>query len=157
MDIKEVYKLMGVFEASGISELALELEGMKIALKKAAGEKEPGQKTAFAAVKADEAQENTTGTQSMNRVEQTENDGEILIKAPLVGTFYRAASPEETPFVVVGQQIKKGDVVGIIEAMKLMNEITAPEDGTVVAIEVKDGDMAAYDQVLIRLAAAGQK
>ncbi len=157
MDIKEVYKLMGVFEASNISELALELEGMKIALKKAAGEKEAGQKTAFAAVKADEAQENATGTQSMKSVEQTENDGEILIKAPLVGTFYRAASPEATPFVVVGQQIKKGDVVGIIEAMKLMNEITAPEDGTVVAIEVKDGDMAAYDQVLIRLAAAGQK
>lgn len=152
MDIKEVYKLMDVFEASNISELALELEGTKITLKKAASEK-----TAFAAVRADETQENTTGTQSMKSGEQTESNDEILIKAPLVGTFYRAASPEETPFVVVGQQVKKGDVVGIIEAMKLMNEITAPKDGTVVAIEAKDGEMAAYDQVLIRLAAAEQK
>lgn len=73
------------------------------------------------------------------------------VKAPLVGTFYCAPSPEEKPFVSVGQTVKKGDVVGIIEAMKLMNEITAPEDGVVKSIFAENGNMVEYGEVLLVL------
>jgi acetyl-CoA carboxylase biotin carboxyl carrier protein len=76
---------------------------------------------------------------------------EIEIKAPLVGTFYRAPSPEDKPFVTIGQTVKKGDVVGIIEAMKMMNEITAAQDGVVTAIDAEDGSLVEYDQTLVRL------
>lgn len=70
------------------------------------------------------------------------------IKAPMVGVFYKAASPEAEPYVTVGKAVKKGDTVCIIEAMKLMNEIQAEEDGTIKEILVKDGDIIEYGQPL---------
>lgn len=70
------------------------------------------------------------------------------IKAPMVGVFYKAASPEAEPYVTVGKTVKKGDTVCIIEAMKLMNEIQAEEDGTIKKILVKDGDIIEYGQPL---------
>lgn len=70
------------------------------------------------------------------------------IKAPMVGVFYQAASPEADPYVTVGKAVKKGDTVCIIEAMKLMNEIQAEEDGTIKEILAKDGDIIEYGQPL---------
>lgn len=70
------------------------------------------------------------------------------IKAPMVGVFYKAASPKAEPYVTVGKTVKKGDTVCIIEAMKLMNEIQAEEDGTIKEILVKDGDIIEYGQPL---------
>lgn len=70
------------------------------------------------------------------------------IKAPMVGVFYQAASPEAEPYVTVGKTVKKGDTVCIIEAMKLMNEIQAEEDGTIKEILVKNGDIIEYGQPL---------
>ena len=70
------------------------------------------------------------------------------IKAPMVGVFNKAASPEAEPYVTVGKTVKKGDTVCIIEAMKLMNEIQAEEDGTIKEILVKDGDIIEYGQPL---------
>ena len=71
------------------------------------------------------------------------------VEAPLVGIFYSAPAPEEPPFIEVGQQVKKGDTLFIIEAMKTMNEITAPCDGTVSRILAQNGDMVEYKQVLV--------
>lgn len=71
------------------------------------------------------------------------------IKAPLVGTFYAAPSPDQPPFVQVGDTVKKGDVVLIIESMKLMNEVTSDVDGVVQEILVKNGDAVEYDQPLM--------
>ena len=68
------------------------------------------------------------------------------IKAPLVGTFYAAPSPDQPPFVQVGDTVKRGQVLGIVEAMKLMNEIESEYDGTVKAILVKNGDLVEFDQ-----------
>lgn len=70
------------------------------------------------------------------------------IKAPMVGVFYQAASPEAEPYVTVGKAVKKGDTVCIIEAMKLMNEIQAEEDGTIKEILAKNGDIIEYGQPL---------
>ena len=71
------------------------------------------------------------------------------VEAPLVGIFYSAPAPEEPPFIEVSQQVKKGDTLFIIEAMKTMNEITAPCDGTVSRILAQNGDMVEYKQVLV--------
>lgn len=70
------------------------------------------------------------------------------VESPLVGTFYAAPSPDDEPFVKVGDTVKKGQVIGIVEAMKLMNEIECEFDGVVAEILVKDGDMVEYGQPL---------
>lgn len=82
------------------------------------------------------------------------NDAKLqgkMIKAPLVGTFYAAPSPDQPPFVQVGDTVKKGDVVLIIESMKLMNEVTSDVDGVVQEILVKNGEAVEYDQPLMIL------
>jgi acetyl-CoA carboxylase biotin carboxyl carrier protein len=74
-----------------------------------------------------------------------------IVKAPIVGIFYASPGPGEPPFVRTGQKIKKGDPIGIIEAMKVMNEIVATKEGRVQAIFVKDKDYVEYDQPLIEI------
>ena len=73
------------------------------------------------------------------------------IKSPMVGVFYAAPSPDAKPFVEVGSKVKKGDIVCIVEAMKLMNEITAEFDGEVVDSCVHNGDVVEYGQTLFKL------
>ena len=73
------------------------------------------------------------------------------IKSPMVGVFYAAPSPDAKPFVEVGSKVKKGDIVCIVEAMKLMNEITAEFDGEVVDVCVHNGDVVEYGQTLFKL------
>ena len=73
------------------------------------------------------------------------------IKSPMVGVFYTSPSPDTKPFVEIGQRVKKGDVVCIIEAMKLMNELTADQDGEVVDICVNNGEVVEYGQPLFKL------
>ena len=72
--------------------------------------------------------------------------GGNIVKSPIVGTFYAAPSPDKPPFVKVGDKVKKGDVIMIIESMKLMNEIQSDFDGTVDRILVSDGQAVEYDQ-----------
>jgi len=73
------------------------------------------------------------------------------IKSPLVGVYYAAPSPDAETFVSIGSKVKKGDVLCIIETMKLMNEITAEQDGEIVDICIKNGDIAEYGQVLFKM------
>lgn len=72
-------------------------------------------------------------------------NGKVL-KAPIVGTFYSAPSPKDPPFVTIGKEVKKGDVLFIIESMKVMNEIKSEYDGTVIIINIKDGEVVEFDQ-----------
>lgn len=148
MNINEVYKLMDHFEKSSLSELELKLEGVRLSMKKGTGNQEvpPQHHVTEQTVQVVQAE----STEKKN-VKEEAAKGEILIKAPLVGTFYRSASPTEKPFVMIGEKVKKGDVVGIIEAMKLMNDITAPADGVIDKIEVDNESMVEFDQILIRM------
>jgi len=75
----------------------------------------------------------------------------IEVKSPLVGVYYSAASPDSENFVSIGSKVKKGDVLCIIETMKLMNEIIAEQDGEIVDICVKNGDIAEFGQVLFKM------
>ena len=74
-----------------------------------------------------------------------------IMKAPIVGTFYAAPAPGKAPFVTVGSTVSKGDVLFIIESMKVMNEVTSEFDGKVTEILVKDGDAVEYDQPVLRI------
>jgi len=73
------------------------------------------------------------------------------VKSPLVGVYYAAPSPDAETFISIGSKVKKGDVLCIIETMKLMNEITAEQDGEIVDICIKNGDIAEYGQVLFKM------
>lgn len=144
MDIQEIYALMDRFERSSLSRMKLETGEVKLTLDKGftASEKKAG---SFAGAV-------NSGESSQPVAKQQETGGELIeIKAPFVGTFYRAASPEDKPFVTAGQSVKKGEIIGIIEAMKLMNEIAAPQDGVVAELLVEDGALVEYNQVLMTL------
>ncbi|HAT83226.1 MAG TPA: acetyl-CoA carboxylase, biotin carboxyl carrier protein, partial [Eubacterium sp.] len=75
------------------------------------------------------------------------------VKAPLVGVFYAAPKPEEPPFVQVGQEVREGQVLCLVEAMKMMNELTSPVDGIVRAIHGRNGELVEFDQVLFEIEA----
>ena len=93
----------------------------------------------------------STGSDSFNgkqeQQEECQPEGKI-VKAPLVGTFYAASAPDAEAFVSVGDTVKKGQILGIIEAMKLMNEIESEYDGVVKEILIENGQMAEYGQPL---------
>jgi acetyl-CoA carboxylase biotin carboxyl carrier protein len=89
-----------------------------------------------------------TSTQT-NDSEPTENStNHVEVKSPIVGTFYRSPSPDKAPFVKVGDKIEKGDVVCIVEAMKLFNEIESEVSGTIVKVLIEDASPVEYDQPL---------
>lgn len=89
----------------------------------------------------------------LNQQSEILNDKSVLntISSPMVGTFYRSKSEDSDPFIHVGDKVKKGQIIGIIEAMKLMNEIESEFDGVVEEIIVKNKDMVEYGQALVRI------
>ena len=153
MEIKDIYAFWERFEASDVTELLVELAGDKLHLKRGGADGKP-----FSDDEADRAslyavKENTEPVEKEVPKEPGEADAKELsaIKAPLVGTFYRAPQPGADPYVTVGQQVKKGDVIGVIEAMKLMNEVTADKEGIVEAIPAADGSLVEYGEPLLLL------
>lgn len=144
MDIKELkdiaLELMDALAAKKLGEVELELDDAKIKIKAA----EPAPVIAAAPVAA--AAPAAESADAAPAEEQLPAGTQV--KSPLVGTFYSSPSPDEPPFVLVGQQVKEGDTLCIIEAMKIMNEIKAPCDGKVIRIMAQPGDMVEYNQVL---------
>ena len=147
MNMDEVYSLMDRFESSTLGELEIEMSGTKLVLKKNIG---CVSNVEVATSTPSVVQNNIPQVDTaVNKTEEVQDYQ--LIKAPLVGTFYTAPSPDSEPFIKVGQEIKEGDVIGIIEAMKLMNEITSTVSGTIVSIEVNNEDVVEFDQVLVKV------
>jgi len=168
MDIKEIVQLMECFDASkatrlqlksGDTELLLESAAVQMVCTQPVPATDAGQPVGANRVTVVQQTMTGNGNEMVSDrekavpVSQTteQNLSGTPVKAPLVGTFYCAPSPEDKPFVTVGQGVKKGDVIGIIEAMKLMNEITAPEDGVVKNIFAENGNMVEYGEVLMVL------
>lgn len=98
-----------------------------------------------------QAEEKTAAETAVSAPAKEEVPAGNIVKAPIVGTFYAAASPDEPPFVKAGDTVKKGDVLMIIESMKLMNEVTSDFDGVVDEIFVKNGEAVEYDQPVMRI------
>ena len=149
MDLKDVYELLDKFDASACCEMVLNLNGTQLSLKKYSSIAVPS------GLNNDSGLNNVVAGNTQTQAEQVTDNASagdaIQIKAPLVGTFYQAPGPDEQPSVKVGQQVKKGDVVGIIEAMKVMNEVVAPQDGFILSIDATDGNMVQYGQVLFTM------
>ncbi len=152
MQIEELFKIWDRFESSKATEFLFEADGQKFCLKKEIKAAAPAiqsiaQPVVQAAAPVSAPQTATEATPAASDVQISGTP----VKAPFVGTFYRAAAPGENPFVKLGQRVSKGDVIGIIEAMKLMNEITAPCDGVITDIFVEDEKLVEYDQVLMSI------
>ena len=147
MDIRKVKKLMELLEQSGMSEIEIKEgeESVKISRFGNAPLMTPIVSQQPAAMVTPSQVESTTTTATNKGSEASGN----LISSPMVGTYYSAPSPSAKPFVTVGQHVNKGDTVGIIEAMKIMNQIEADHSGTVVEILVKDGEAVEFGQALI--------
>ena len=146
MDIRKVKKLMELLEQSGMSEIEIKEgeESVKISRFGSAPIMTPIVSQQPAAMVTPSQVESTTTAAKKG----SEVSGD-LISSPMVGTYYSAPTPSAKPFVTVGQHVNKGDTVGIIEAMKIMNQIETDHSGTVVEILVKDGEAVEFGQALI--------
>ena len=127
-------------EKHGLTEISVEEEGVKIHLSK--GPTGHIEKTIQMASPV------LTPAKEMPPAATEEEKNLVEIKAPMVGTFYRSPSPDAKPFVDVGERLKEGDVLCIIEAMKLMNEIKSEVKGKIVDVLVSNGDPVEFGQVL---------
>lgn len=140
-NIEEIKELIALLEESSLSVLEVKDDDKKVRLEKA--------HTAPAAPAA--VTVNAAPVQAAPAPAAEAEDNGKTITAPIVGVFYAAPSPESDPYVHIGQKVKKGDVVCIIEAMKCMNEIQAEEDGEISAILATNGELVEYNQPLFAI------
>jgi acetyl-CoA carboxylase biotin carboxyl carrier protein len=155
MDLKEIQNLIKFVAKSGASEVKLEMEDVKITIKTGEVKGEMTtvvqqipmtgipQQAPVAAVVAPQPTEAGSAP-----VVSDDNDKYITIKSPIIGTFYRKPSPDKPTFVEVGQSISEGDVLCVIEAMKLFNEIESEVSGKIVKVLVDDSSPVEFDQPL---------
>ena len=146
MDIRKVKKLIELLEASDVAEIEIK-EGEE-AVRISRASTQPVQMAPVQAAAPAPAPAAAPAAEPA-REASAEAVNADAVKSPMVGTFYRSPSPNASAFVEVGQQIKAGDVICIIEAMKMMNQIEADKSGTVEAILVEDGEPVEFDQPLI--------
>ena len=152
MNLRQIRELVRLLESSGLSVLEIEEADLRVRLEKgqAARSIEPVLPALPQAVPAALPVETAPapapvadGTVDFNRLKE--------VKSPLVGIFYAAPSPGAEPFAGVGSRVKKGDVLCVVEAMKLMNEITADADGEVIDVCVQNGQVVEFGQILFKL------
>ena len=150
MDLRKLKKLIDLVQESGIAELEITEGEEKVKIVKGGIVNMTAAPAAMVAAPAAAAA--AAPAPVATSAEPPEGQEGHIVKAPMVGTFYRSASPDAKPFVEVGQAVKEGDTICIIEAMKLMNEIEADASGNVKAILVENGQPVEYGQPLFILA-----
>lgn len=154
MDLKDIQNLIKFVAKSGASEVKLETEDVKITIKTGGEEKTETTYVQQVPVSAPVAQQPVaqqqpaTAPPSAPKETATDDSKYITIKSPIIGTFYRKPSPDKPVFVEVGQAIKEGDVLCVIEAMKLFNEIESEVSGKIVKVLVDDSSPVEFDQPL---------
>lgn len=148
MDIRKVKKLMELLEESGMSEIEIKEGEESVKISRYGNSPAPAQHPIQSFVQQQAPVNSATTSQTASPNEQPQETGQS-VTSPMVGTFYSAPSPTAKPFVSIGQKINQGDTVGIIEAMKIMNQIESDQSGTVVEILVKDGEAVEFGQSLI--------
>ena len=143
-DMLELEKLIDLFQRKDITEFEVEQSGVRVKLGKHDGR-------GIQRISSSRTEPSTPPMpQARSHVDQTPSDPTLFpITAPLVGTFYRASAVDAKPFVEEGDEIRKGQILGLIEAMKLMNEIESDVDGTVVTILVENGTPVEYSEPLM--------
>lgn len=157
MDLKEIQNLIKFVAKSGASEVKLEMDDVKITIK--TGSEDNRETTYVQQIpmggmsqqplpQPQQAAPQATEPTASAPAAPAEDSKYITIKSPIIGTFYRKPSPDKDPFVEVGDTIKEGDVLCVIEAMKLFNEIESEVSGKIVKMLVDDSSPVEFDQPL---------
>jgi len=144
MDLDKIKAILELFEESKISKLEVEDENLRIAMEKGGGQVTYTLSDSSNTIQADVAQK-------IEEAPVLEEPSGYIVKAPLVGTFYTAPSPGARPFVEVGQKVSAGDVLCILEAMKMLNEIKSPISGTIKKVLAINGDLIGYEDELFEI------
>ena len=161
MDIKEIQELIKFVAKSGATEVNLEIDNVKISIKSPAKKGSVPETTIIQQIPVAQspaavmptaspapAPAATPAADAPAKAEPSDDDKYITVKSPMIGTFYRKPSPDKDTFVNVGDSIKSGDVLCVIEAMKLFNEIESEVSGKIVKVLVDDSTPVEYDQPL---------
>ncbi len=156
MDIKEIQNLIKFVAKSGASEVKLEMGDIKITIKTGGGDDHKGeivymQQQPMSAPQQQQAPAQTTQPTPQQAIEtkaESEESKFVVIKSPIIGTFYRKPSPDKPFFVEVGSNVKVGDPLCVIEAMKLFNDIESEISGKIVRVLVDDSSPVEFDQPL---------
>ncbi|MBI2095645.1 MAG: acetyl-CoA carboxylase biotin carboxyl carrier protein [Candidatus Omnitrophica bacterium] len=149
MNIKEIKEMIQLMNENSLTELELEKEGLRICLRKSSSGtiEQISRETAAVAAAVSKAQE----AQAAKEAAKIPPPARTVVRSPMVGTFYASPAPDAPAFVQVGSQVEVGQVICIIEAMKLMNEIKSEFRGKVVAININNGDPVEFGQPLFLL------
>lgn len=154
MNLKEIKELIELLKNTDISEIEIERSGVKVRLRKGGDvtfhPAVPRMEYPPTAIIAPTVSEAPVAAPAGKPAEQPKSS-QIKVTAPIVGTFYRASSPDKPPYVEVGDVVKKGQVLCIIEAMKLMNEIESETSGKIVQVLMENGQPVEYGQPLFTI------
>jgi acetyl-CoA carboxylase biotin carboxyl carrier protein len=157
MDLDEIKLVLEMMREHDLAEFELERDGVKLRLRKNTGSQWNGnmaplpQVTFAPPVAAAVTGHDGAGSAAPVLAPANEDVDLAIVKSPIVGTFYRSSDPDAKPFADVGQMVKKGEVLCIIEAMKLMNEINAECDGEVIKVYVENGQAVHYGERLFAI------
>ena len=149
MDLRKIKKLMELLEESGIAEIEVKEGEESIKLSRnITSSAAPLQQMVQQPMMAPQQQATQAASQVENKKDGSSNQNRNSVNSPMVGTFYASASPESKPFVTVGQSVKKGDTLCILEAMKMMNQVQAESDGKILEILIDNAEPVEFDQPL---------
>ena len=146
MNLKEIKEILALMNDNNLNEIEIERDGLKLKLKKSAGNEVIMGPPTHYAVESLPAPRAVPAAAPVAAAESSKNNKDI--KSPMVGTFYRSPSPEAESFVEVGQTVEVGQVVCIVEAMKLMNEIKSEVRGKVTEVSVQNAEPVEFGQTL---------
>ena len=141
-DFDDIRRMLDIMDEHGLEEFEIEQQGVRVRLRKRSVGAPPR--------RVDDVAEAAPQLPAEPSAEPAA-DGLVLVKSPIVGTFYRAPEPDGDPFVDVGSSVQKGQTLCIIEAMKLMNEIDAELDGEIVTVFVESGQPVQYGETLFAI------
>ena len=147
MDLRKIKKLIELLEESGIAEIEVKEGEESIKLSRATQVQQPIMNMQNLDIPSQVSQAPESSVKAQENKIDPISDGDT-IDSPMVGTFYRAASPDSKVFVEKGQKVNKGDTVCILEAMKMMNQVTAEQSGTIIEILVEDAEPVEFGQPL---------
>ena len=154
MDLRKIKKLMELLEESGIAEIEVKEgeESIKLSRNISSSTNMQGPQIIQQPVQTSQPPANQQASdKGVNAVDNLKKEKRNTVNSPMVGTFYASASPESKPFVTIGQSVKKGDTLCILEAMKMMNQVQAESDGKIVEILVDNAEPVEFDQPLFVL------
>ena len=151
MNIKEMKEMLQLMADHNLTEVEIEKDGLKIKFKKGFNGKLTAEPIYDRPVVVPMPSASSAGTASQEAKPAQDSPNIQTVKSPMVGTFYSSPAPDQPAYVEPGKRVKEGDVLCIIEAMKLMNEIKAEVSGTVAEVLVKNGQPVEFDQPLFKI------